>query len=437
MADLWNALSVQTQDWVVFCALCAPALAMWYGLWRGFQPAPLVGAILWRFRTVTLGFALLIALSVALGVSILSQERALRVATAAAAAKFDMVVARPGSDVTMTLASVYLQPSEVTLVEGAHFVEIYNDPQVSFAAPLAFGDSVGASPIVGTTMEFIAHLADRPLEGRAWAHSLEAIVGADSGIAIGTQIVPSHGVGESADAQAHNEDHLSVVGILPRTGTPWDRAVMMPIEGVWDLHGLANGHDPKSDTQLGPPFDARFFPGASAVVVHMDELWQAYALRTRYSRDGELMAFFPGAVLSRLHGLMGNVRAVLSIMGAVTQGLVALSVLSGLILLSRLYARQMAILRAIGAPPRFVLAVVWGVGCAVLSAGVALGALLGWSLSGLASSLMSAQTGLAMRAALDWPEVHMSAAFWALGTLACVLPGLVSLRRGIVEGLRG
>ena len=71
---------------------------------------------------------------------------------------------------------------------------------------------------------------------------------------------------------------------------------------MWEVHGLANGHDAATAEQIGPPFSPQHFPGTPAVVVKADQIFQIYALRTEFSR-ADMMAFFPGAVLSQLHGL--------------------------------------------------------------------------------------------------------------------------------------
>ena len=57
--------------------------------------------------------------------------------------------------------------------------------------------------------------------------------------------------------------------------------------------------------------------------------------------------FFPGAVLAQLHALLGDVRQVMSLLAIVTQVLVAAGVLTGLVILTRLYAQRLALLRAL------------------------------------------------------------------------------------------
>ena len=173
---------------------------------------------------------------------------------------------------------------------------------------------------------------------------------------IGDSFEPPHG-GE-----------LAVVGRIGHTGTPWDRAILVPVETVWEVHGLPNGHAPERHDQIGPPFDPACFPGTPAIVVHAEAMCANYALRSEFTRDAETMAFFPGTVLSTLHRMMGDVGQAMSIMSLVTQCLVAASVLLGLFILSRLFSRQMAALRALGAPAHFVVAVLWSYSAVLLVA---------------------------------------------------------------------
>ena len=437
IADLWAAVPVDAQDAMLFAALIAPALIAGLVAVSGFRPFALVGAMLWRFRWTNLLFVGLIAVSVGIGVGLIAQERGLRRGTARAADKFDLVVSAPGSEVTMLLAAVFLQPSDVPLLSGAAYQEIATHETVSLAAPIAFGDSVAGAPVVGTTAGFVLHLAGGALAGGTMfaAHG-EAVVGARAPLAIGDRFVPAHGAGPAAEEDAHAGHEYSVVGRLPPSGTPWDRAVLVPIESVWEVHGLALGHAPERADQIGPPFDPDYFPGPPAVLVRADELWANYALRSQFTR-ADMMAFFPGAVLARLHSLLGDVREVMSVMAVVTQVLVTAGVLTGLTILAQLFARRLALLRALGAPRRFVLAVVWSYAASLIAAGALLGLGVGVAATAVISRIVTARTDILVRSALGWPELHLVAGFVSLTLILAFLPAILALRRPVVADLRG
>ncbi|MCF3935498.1 ABC transporter permease [Acuticoccus sp. M5D2P5] len=432
----WERLSPFQQDLGLFVALLVPALLVGLACVAGYRPYRLVGAMLWRFRWTNLLFVLLIAASVGIGVGLIAQERGLRQGTARAAEKFDLIVAAPGSEMTMLLAAVYLQPADVPLVSGDVFNEIAANPRVAIAAPLAFGDSYEGASVIGTTAQFVTHLSGALGAGRVFETTGEAVAGAAAPLAIGDIFTPAHGHGDGAEADAHAGADYRVVGKMAPTGSPWDRAILVPVEAVWMVHGLAPGHGPEWDGRVGPPFAADAFPGTPAILVRADELWANYALRSEYNRN-DVMAFFPGAVLAQLHGLLGDVRQVMSILAIATQMLVTAGVLTGLVVLTRLYAQRLALLRALGAPARFAFAVVWSYAAALIGAGALLGAGLGFGATIWISRIVSARTDILVTASFGWPEAHLLAAFVSVTIALAMLPALAALSRDIVADLRG
>ena len=76
--DVWDALAPVAQDGLLALGLALPALLVGVMLISGFRPAPLIGAMLWRFRFTNLVFVGLIAVSVGIAVGLIAQERGLR-----------------------------------------------------------------------------------------------------------------------------------------------------------------------------------------------------------------------------------------------------------------------------------------------------------------------------------------------------------------------
>jgi len=435
LTDRWQSLSPLAQDSLLLALLLLPTLLAGVIVLWGFRPQALVGALLWRYRWTNLTFVLLIAISVGIGVGLIAQERGLRKGTARAADKFDLIVSAPGSEITMMFAAVYLQPSDVPLLDGKAYHEIASHDRVDLAAPIAFGDSYRDSPVVGTTAEFVSHLSPELAEGRMFQTVNEAVAGASVDLPLGARFEPAHGVGDAAEDGAHAGAELTLVGRMPATGSPWDRAILVPVESVWEVHGLVNGHAPESPTQLGPPFDPDYFPGTPAILVRAEALWANYALRSEFTRD-DMMAFFPGAVLAQLHSLMGDVRQIMSVMAVLSQILVTAGVLTGLIALARLFARRLALLRALGAPGRFVFAVVWAYAATLITAGSLAGLAIGWVAVRIISNVVTARTDILVRATLDWPEFHLIAGFVSLTVLLALLPAFMAMSRNIITDLR-
>lgn len=435
MADLWHALPVWLQDLSLFFALLLPATVTGWLTLRGYAPWGMLGGLIRRHFWVSITFVALIAVSIAIGTGLIAQERGLRRGTAQAADKFDLIVAAPGSEITAMLAAVYLQPSDMPLIDGGTYARIAGHEHVSLAAPIAFGDSWQASPVVGTTPQFVDHLSGDLAEGRLFANTAEAVIGAGVPLQTGDTVTPSHGQGDSADGDAHADFAYTVTGRMRPTGSPWDKAILVPVEGVWLVHGMPDGHSDGWNGAPGPPFDPDFFPGTPAVLVRAEQLWANYALQSAFTTQ-ETMAFFPGTVLARLHAILGDVRAVMSLLAIATQVLVAAGVLAGLVILMRLLSRRLALLRALGAPRRFVFALVWSYAATLVTSGALLGLALGMGTVSVISRILSERTDILIRAQIGWPELHLVAAFLSITVLLALVPAALALRRAPVEDLR-
>ncbi len=431
------------------------------------NPLPILRAGLARDPFTAALFVGLIALAVALGVVVSSQERALRQGSARAADKFDLIVAAPGSQTELLLSSVFLRPSAVELLPPSAAARALNDPDAAFAAPLAFGDNVGGSPVVGTSAVFVEHLSGGLAEGRIFAAHEEAVVGALVPTRVGESVEIRHGDADSAggglDADSYEEDHddhdhahdhdhedhddhdhahgdphshgdVKVVGRMRPTGTPWDRAVVVPVEYVWETHGLGDGHNPGED-RIGPPWEASRLPGVPAVVMRPESVPAAYGLRARH-RTAESTAFFPAEALLDLYEVLGGAQRIMSLLTLTAQILTASAILAGLLAVLDLQRRRFAMLRALGAPASFVFLSIWLQIGVLVVAGAALGLLLGWGLSAFASRLIGEATGIAFTARLGWREFGAVGIFVGASLLLALIPAVRVYRQASVEALR-
>jgi len=133
------------------------------------NPLLVVRATIARHRGTYLLFTLLVAVATAIGVAITTQEAALRIGSARAADKFDLVVAAPGSETDVALAAIYLRPGTVPLLDPAIVGKVLAEPRATISAPLGFGDNVRGAEIVGTVPAFVDYLSGGLSEGRVFA----------------------------------------------------------------------------------------------------------------------------------------------------------------------------------------------------------------------------------------------------------------------------
>ncbi len=396
------------------------------------NPFPMVLADLRAMRVGALMTIILIGLAVMIGIGVGAQERALRQSSARTAGDFPLLIGAPGSQTQLVLTTIYLQAEALPLIDGAILRKLTQDTRVAAIAPLAYGDIVKGYPIVGTTLDFVTRWGRlAPIEGRLFERENEAVVGAMVDLHIGDIVAPSHGVvssgrraGIAGDEEAghrHQEAKLSVVGRLPRLDSPWDRAILVPVESVWEVHGLGNGHEGRAD-HLGPPFDMTSLPGAPALVVKPKTIADAYQLRAEF-RQGGTMALFPAEVLTSLYASLGDIRDLLVIASAMNNVVVLLAILLLLVTLTSLRRKRYAVLRALGATRIYVAVVVWLGATILTTAGCLLGVGLGWLAAQVLSHVIEAQTGLVLHPALGPQEAMLA---FAMGAIAAVFALVVA-----------
>ena len=406
------------------------------------NPLPMVLADLRAMRWTALAVPLIVALAIGSAIAIAAQERMLRRASAAAAEDFDLVIGAAGSETQLVMTSVYLDLAALTLADGRILDSLAADPRVAAVAPIAFGDVVSGHPVVGTSAAFATRWGRiAPAEGRIFAREGEAVVGADVPFGIGASLVPAHGIAgagrHDAEEEAkhrHEGTRYEIVGRLPRQGTPWDRAILVPIETVWETHGLGNGH--REEGTIGPPYTAANVPGVPVVVVKPRGVGEAYGLRQAYRRDGTV-AVFPAEVLVSIYRRLGDVRDVLLVASWLNAILIFAAVALLVALLAGLRRRRYAVLRALGAPPRFILATVWIGATTLVGVGAVAGLGLGWAGAALVGRLVEARSGLALAVTPALSDVVLAGALGLCGTAVAALPALLAGRTSPAAILRG
>lgn len=425
-----------------------------------------------RFRLGAFFIAAIVALAVALGVAVTLQERALRLGSARAAEKFDLIVGAAGSETQLVLSSVFLQPSALPLMPGKVLSDLETDPRVAWAAPIGFGDFFGTYPIVGTTTTLVKNLSAGVSEGTVFAREGEAVIGADVKLVIGSTVKPMHGtLGEGG--HTHTELAYTIVSRLKPTGSAWDKAILVPIKAVWDIHGLghhdAGNEDHDHDAAAGaetakPAADGKTavahddhdehehhaidpnqaineqwqgeLPGLPAVVVKPKSIADAYKLRQQYRRDATL-AVFPGEVLTTLYATLGDVKKVLTAVAGGAQLLVGAALILVVVMHIGQRRKQIGALRAFGAPREAVFTIVWLELFGLVAIGIAAGVGIGYVAARMIAGQLAAESGFHMPVAFAVEDGSALALLLAAASCLCTLPAIMAYRQPPASALRG
>ncbi len=398
------------------------------------NPFPLVLAEMRRNRAGCAAVIILLAIAVGLVVAVGAQERALRTASARAADRFDLVVGAPGSPTQLVLTTVYLQQAALELVPASVLLALQAEDAAGAVAPVAVTDSHRGYPLVGTTAAFATgDGAYGPVAGRLFGSAGEAMIGAAVDLPLGERFRAAHGSAAENVLEAHEHgEEFVVVGRLAPTGTPWDRAIVVPIEAVWRMHAhpaTSAGHDAIGGTapQLGPPWVAGRAGPVPAIVVRPRTVTDAYRLRQQY-RGRETMALFPAEALNRLYAVLGDVGLLLRWMAFAFDALLMAAIV--LVIAAMLAARRdsIGVLRALGAPPLYVFATVWLHGALLVAAGAAGGLAFGAVLARALGAIAGDRLGFAVGAGIGAPELLLVAGMFVAGSLLAALPSLAALR---------
>lgn len=408
-----------------------------------------------RNRRLTAALTLVsIALSVALLLGVERLRNDARASFASTIAGTDLVVGARSGPVQLLLYAVFRIGNATSNVRWQSIEAVRAHPAVKWVVPLSLGDSHRGFRVLGTDAGYFEHYRygrGRPLAfaaGRAFSGTLdgvfEAAIGAEVaetlGYAVGSRIVVAHGAGEVSFAE-HADKPFAVVGVLARTGTPVDRTVHVSLEAIEAIHLDWQGGAPLPGLAIAPEevrkFDLR--PRAvTAALVGLES--RAAVLRVQRFvneyRDEPLLAILPGATLQELWSLVGVAeRALLAVSALVVAvGLAGLAAVMVASLGER--RRELAILRALGASPREVFALLAAEALLLALAGCALGLLLLYAAVGTLSPRLESQWGLVVTLAPPSArEALLLAAVVGAGLLASLVPGWRAYRLSLADGM--
>ena len=362
----------------------------------------------------------------------------------------DLIVGARTGSVQLLLYSVFHVGAATNNIRWSSVQALRQQRGVAWVVPLSLGDSHRGFPVLGTTTDYFTHFrhGDRqPLrvdQGKPFADLFDATIGAEVaqrlGYRPGDRITLAHGAGE-LNLTEHADKPFTVTGILARTGTPVDRAVLVSLEAIEALHidwvgGMRMPGVKVRPEQLG---GVDLQPRAvTAALVGLESRAAVFSVQRLVNgfEDEALMAILPGVALHELWGILGTGERALLLMS----GLVALVSMAGLVsvVLAGLNERrrELAVLRAVGASPYHVVALLTLEGALITVSGIVLGiAILLATIVGLGPWLQSA-FGLTLQpaqpTAVQWA---MLAGLLAAGLLASLLPGWRAYRLSLADGL--
>ena len=335
---------------------------------------------------------LLTILSVALSVFVLLGVEHVRQETrsgfASTVSGVDLIVGARTGDINLLLLSVFRIGNATANVTWDAVEAINEEERVSWVVPISLGDSHKNFRVVGTTEEFFERYkygGGQPLDfidGQKFNREAEVVLGAQVAVelsyGLGDSLILSHGMADVSFSH-HDQVPIEVVGVLERTGTPVDNALFVNLETIeaihadeeeheheeahhdeheheeahHDEHEHEEAHHDEHEGHSHPPLGT-----VTALLVGLESQIATLQVQRWINEYAEepLLAILPGVALTQLWELVGNVENVL-------RGISILVFISSLLGLNAMLLasmrerrREIDILRSIGAPSLFILA---------------------------------------------------------------------------------
>ncbi len=397
----------------------------------------------WHSLAHRRGTVLLTLLSIAfstlllLGVERLRTE--VREGFAGTIAGTDLIIGARTGQIQLLLYSVFHLGDATNNIRWESFEAVAKQRQVAWAVPISLGDSHRGYRVVGTTPAYFEHYHfghDQTLgfvSGGPFQQLYDAVIGAEVaeklGYRLGDRLIVAHGTG-NVSLKQHDDKPFQVAGILAPTGTPVDRSVLVSLEAIEAIH---IGWTP----ELRRPDDLK--PRAiTAMLVGLKSRAAAFQMQrfvNDYS-DEPLLAVLPGVALAELWKFTAVAEGALRLIAGfvVLVGLIGMmtAILTGL----EARRREMAVLRAVGAQPLHLFALLLTEAIAVTGAGLAAGLALLYAAVAVAGPQLTARFGLhlSLRPPTQSEWLLLALVFGA-GLLLAVVPAIRAYRQALADGL--
>lgn len=363
----------------------------------------------------------------------------------------DLIVGARTGAVQLLLYAVFRVGTPTNNIRWSSIQALEDMRGVAWVVPLSLGDSHRGFPVLGTTAAYFEHMRYGQQQalvlqhGERFADLYDAVIGAEVaerlGYQLGQRITLAHGHGEVSLGADHSDKPFVVTGILARTGTPIDRTVHISLQAMQALHVDWVAGAPLRQMRVDAQA-ARLLPlqpsSVTAALVGLHNRAAVFSVQRQVNQFAAepLMAILPGVALDALWSLVGAGEQALLLMS----GVVALVSLAGLmsVILAGLNERrrELAVLRAVGASLRHILALLALEGLWLTIIGVLLGTatftLCAWALA----PWLQSSFGLHVQwSQFSSTQALLLCALVLAGWLASLLPGLRAYRLSLADGL--
>lgn len=405
-------------------------------------------------RLLTSGLTLSsIALSVALLVGVENVRTGMRESFSNTISRTDLIVGPRTGTLQLLLYSVFGMGSPTGNLSHESYEHWAQHPAVEWTIPYALGDSHRGFRVIGTDTTFYARYRYRGGQelalaaGRVPTELYDLALGADVatelGYALGDSVAVTHGMGGFMD---HGDKPFVVQAILEKTFTPVDRAIYTTLAGLAAVHlGWESGAPPMPGEEVHAHEAEELHEHGELELGQITSFFVGVKSRQTVLQlqrdintwpDEPMTAVIPGLALAELWRGIGFAENGLQV---VTLFVVVVGLLGMVVsLYTSLEARrrEMAILRAVGAGPRQIVALLVLESGLLATGGAVIGLGLVYALLLALQPWVEGQFGLYLPiAAPGATQLAYVGAVIVIGFVMGLVPALKAYRTALHDGL--
>ncbi|MBD1565386.1 ABC transporter permease [Vibrio sp. S12_S33] len=361
----------------------------------------------------------------------------------------DLIVGGRSGQVNLLLYSVFRIGNATNNIDWKSYQDFSQHRAVKWAIPISLGDSHKGFRVMGTNHSYFENFkygSKQPLtfsQGTEFNGLFETVLGSDVaktlGYHIGSDIIIAHGISDVGFSR-HDNLPFKVVGILAPTGTPVDKTVHVSLEAIEAIHvgwesGAHLGNTPSQEQLAQYNFQPKQI---TAMLVGLKSRIQTFALQREINnyRQEPLSAIMPGVALQELWSMMSVAEQALMAVSIFVVAAGLLGMLSSLLTSLQERRREMAILRAMGAQPKHIFALLISEATTLTFMGIVVGLIGLYALLAIAQPFIAQQYGIQITlSAISRYEWQLLAYVQLAGVIIGFIPALRAYRQSLSDGM--
>ena len=276
----------------------------------------------------------------------------------------DLIVGARSGNIQLLMYTVFRQGQPIANMSWDSVLDIAEFKAVEWIVPISLGDSHRGHAVLATTTPYFQRYRYGNKQslsfhvGRPFQHPFEVVLGAavakQFNYQINDTIYLSHGIAKK-NLPLHQHNKFKIVGILNTTGTPIDKTVHIPLDGMTALHTPHSDSLTRSPlTSISPLHSSALTPhSVTSCLVGLKSKTSLFYVQQRITNwaNEPLMAIIPGVTLSRLWSNIRTIDTSFFLIIILVTLITFIGLLLTLFMTLNQRKRELAILRAMGAHP--------------------------------------------------------------------------------------